>query len=301
MDEDMDKKLRIIDANLNRIGEALRLLEDVSRFLLNDPALTEELKALRHELLPKNSQFQAKLLGARRAEGDVGAFLDVPGEAKRDDAVSIVAANARRAQQSLRVLEEIGKTPGQDLGLDWDRVKHARFALYELEQRIVWKLLRHDKVERVNGLYLILDGGALGGRSEIEVSRQAIAGGAKVIQLRDSQRGIRELMPVAQELKKLCAESGIIFIVNDYLELALASDADGLHIGQGDLPLTVARKLLPGDKIIGCSTANLPEALRARDEGADYVAVGSMYPTASKTGTRPAGLETLRRVKVSSL
>ncbi|MFC2058708.1 thiamine phosphate synthase [Chloroflexota bacterium] len=289
--------LRILDANLNRIGEALRLLEDISRFLLNDPALTEELKAMRHELLPRDSRFQARLLGARRAEEDVGAFLDVSGEGKREDAVSIVAANARRVQQSLRVLEEIGKTPGQDLGLDWDRVKHARFALYELEQKIVWKLLRHGKVEQVTGLYLVLDGGALGGRSDVEVSRQAIAGGAKVIQLRDTQRGIRELVPIAQELKKLCADSGILFIVNDYLELALASDADGLHIGQGDLPLTVARKLLPGDKIVGCSTATLPEALRAQDEGADYVAVGSIYPTVSKTGVRPAGLETLRQVK----
>jgi thiamine-phosphate pyrophosphorylase len=105
------------------------------------------------------------------------------------------------------------------------------------------------------------------------------------------------LVPLARELKKVCAEYGVLFIVNDYLDLAIASDADGLHIGQEDLPIETARKMLPGDKILGCSSATLEEALKAEKEGADYVAVGSIYPTPSKPGARIAGLETLRRVK----
>ena len=118
-----------------------------------------------------------------------------------------------------------------------------------------------------------------------------------MIQLRDKLRPKGKLIPLARELKKVCAEFDVLFIVNDYLDLALASDADGLHIGQEDLPLATARRLLPGDKIVGCSSATLAEALQAEKEDADYIALGSIYPTPSKPGTRLAGLETLRQLK----
>ncbi|HEY49503.1 MAG TPA: thiamine phosphate synthase [Dehalococcoidia bacterium] len=289
--------LRTLDANLNRIGEGLRLLEDISRFTLNDPDLSQQLKAMRHELLPKDQALQGKLISARQAEGDVGAYLDVDSEGERSDTVSLVSANAHRVQQSLRVLEEITKIPGQDFGMDWEKLKQARFTLYELEQRILLKLSRRDKTNKISGLYLILDTQMLGERNEVEVARQAIRGGVTVIQLRDKMRAKGELITIAQELKQVCAGAGTLFIVNDYLDVALACEADGLHIGQGDLPLAVARKLLPGDKIVGCSTATLDEAVQAQEQGADYIAVGSIYPTTSKTAIRPAGIDTLRQVK----
>ena len=289
--------LRILDVNLNRIGEGLRLLEDVTRFILNDPELSEQLKNMRHELLPKDRSLQKRLLRARQAEEDVGAFLDVDSEAERADAVSLVSANSRRVQQSLRVLEELAKVHGDDFGLDWDKFKHARFALYTLEQKIVLELLRHNKREQVAGLYLILDTQALRGRSELEVIRQAIQGGARIIQLRDKLRPKGMLVPLAREMKRICSESDALFIVNDYIDLAIDSDADGLHIGQEDLPFATARKMLSGDKILGCSSATLEEALKAEKEGADYIAVGSIYSTPSKPGTRLTGLETLRQVK----
>lgn len=289
--------LRIVDANLNRIGEGLRLLEDITRFILNDPDLSEQLKSLRHELLPKNRSVQKKLLNARQAEGDVGAFLDVESEGERADAMSLVSANSRRVQQSLRVLEEVAKIHGQDIGLDWDKFKHARFKLYTLEQQIILKLHRHNKIEKVAGLYVIIDTKMLGGRSEAEVARQAIQGGARMIQLRDKLRPKGMVAPVARELKKLCAEADVLFIVNDQLDLAISSDADGLHIGLEDLPFADARKTLPGDKIIGCSSATLEEALQAEKQGADYIAVGSIYPTLTKQDIRLAGLKTLRQVK----
>ncbi len=289
--------LRILDANLNRIGEGLRLLEDISRFILNDPDLSEQLKSLRHELLPRDRGLQEKLLSARRADEDVGAYLEVDGEGERSDAAGLVSANSRRVQQSLRVLEEITKTPGQDLGFDWKKLKRARFTIYELEQRILSKLSRQDKTKRIAGLYLILDTEALGGRSGVEIARQAIQGGARAIQLRDKIRSKRELTPLAQEIKRVCAECDVLFIVNDHLDIALASDADGLHVGQDDLPLSIARGLLPADKIIGCSTATLDEAVRAQEQGADYIGVGAIFPSPSKPGTRLAGLETLRQVK----
>ena len=289
--------LRILDVNLNRIGEGLRLLEDITRFILNDPELSEQLKNIRHELLPKDRSLQKRLLNARRAGEDVGAFLDVDSEAERADTASLVSANSRRVQQSLRVLEELAKVHGDDFGLDWDKFKHARFALYTIEQKIVQELLRHNKRAQVVGLYVIIDTQALKGRGELDVARQAIQGGARMIQFRDKLRPKGMLMPLARELKKVCAESGALFIVNDYIDLAIASDADGLHIGQEDLPTETARKMLPADKILGCSSATLQEALKAEKEGADYIAVGCIYPTPSKSPTRLAGLKTLRQVK----
>ena len=290
--------LRILDANLNRIGEGLRLLEDISRFTLNDSDLSEQLKALRHELLPKGRSFQEKLLNARQVAEDVGASSEVDSEGERPDVISLVRANSSRVEQSLRVLEEITKIPGQDFGLDWEKLKSARFTLYDLEQRIFLKLSRHDRTKKITGLYLILDAQALAGQNEVEVTRQAIQGGANVVQLRDKIRPKGELIPLAQELQKVCAESNVLFIVNDHLDVALASDADGLHLGQEDLPLPIARRLLPVDRILGSSAATLDEALEAQEQGADYVAVGSIYPTPSKPGTRLAGLDTLRQVKV---
>lgn len=289
--------LRILDANLNRIGEGLRLLEDISRFTLNDAGLSEQIKTMRHELLPRERQLHEQLLTARQVEEDVGASLELASEGERPDVASLVRANSRRVQQSLRVIEEITKIPGQDFGFNWEKVKRARFTVYELEQSILLKLSRCDKTEKLSGLYLIIDTEALGERSGVEVARQAIEGGARSIQLRDKMRPKAELVSLARELRKVCTESGVLFIVNDYLDIALASDADGLHIGQGDLPFPIARRLLPNDSIIGISTATVEEAVRAQEQGADYVAVGSIYPSPSKSHTRPAGLDTLRQVK----
>jgi thiamine-phosphate diphosphorylase len=98
-------------------------------------------------------------------------------------------------------------------------------------------------------------------------------------------------------LKNLCAEHNVPFIINDYLDLALAADADGLHLGQDDLPVKVARKLLPIDKIIGSSTTTVDQAVAAESEGADYIAVGSIYPTPSKETAKVVGLDRLSQIR----
>jgi thiamine-phosphate pyrophosphorylase len=101
----------------------------------------------------------------------------------------------------------------------------------------------------------------------------------------------------AQKLKRVCAEYEVPFIVNDYLDITLACGADGLHLGQGDLPIAVSRHLLPIDKILGCSTTTVEEALKAESEGADYIAVGAIYPTPSKAGAVVVGLERLCQIR----
>ncbi|MBM4448966.1 MAG: thiamine-phosphate pyrophosphorylase [Chloroflexi bacterium] len=133
-----EKTLRIIDANLNRIGEGLRVLEDVSRLLLNSGDLSQQLKNLRHRLVIIEPALERKLIQARDAAGDVGRDLEVPGEPKHRDVSATVVANSRRVQESLRVMEEMAKLPGAVL--DSEKYKQARFSLYTIEKEMLARL-----------------------------------------------------------------------------------------------------------------------------------------------------------------
>ena len=288
--------LRIIDANLNRTGEGLRLLEELVRLVLNDSTLTQQLKTMRHDMLRGDQSFPQQPLPARNSAGDVGVDIEVPGDKQRELPM-VVVANARRVQESLRTLEELAKLPDITPKLDSEKFKKARFELYTIEQKLLSKLLRQDKIQQIRGLYVIIDTSALKGRRHMELASQAIKGGAKIIQLRDKLLSDKELLPIAQQLRNLCAEHNVLFIINDRLDLALATDADGVHLGQDDLPVPVARRLLPIDKILGSSTTTVEQALATQSEGADYIAVGSIYPTPSKEEAVVVGLERLRQIR----
>ncbi len=294
---DSPQVLRIIDANLNRVGEGLRILEDLARLLLNDAALSEQLKVMRHELIRGSASFQQRLVQWRDAESDVGVNTQVPGEEKERELALVLVANARRVQESLRTLEETTKVSGISQELDSEKFKQARFELYSLEKKLLSRLLRQDKVKRVTGLYAVIDTQALQGRSHVEVTRQIVRGGARIIQLRDKVLSRKELLPIAQQLKDFCAAQNVLFIMNDYLDLAMAVAADGLHLGQDDLPFKVARKLLPIDMLLGCSVITAAQAIAAQAEGADYVAPGAIYPTLSKESVNVVGLEVVRAVR----
>lgn len=289
--------LRLIDANFNRAAEGLRVLEDIARFILDDVKLTEELKSLRHELLRSSSSFQQDLLDARRSVTDVGASIEAVGEGERKDLCSIVTANARRVQESLRVLEEFAKLPLSYVGLEALVLERVRFAAYDLERELSGRLLRREKISWLTGLYVIIDIEMLGDRDVVEVARNVVRGGAAVIQLRD-KRGPRAVMlRLAKDIAAACAENDVLFVVNDYLDVALASGADGLHLGQDDLSVSEARRLLPISALLGCSTHSVVEAVQAQSDGADYIGVGSMYPTATKESFTLVGPEMLRKVR----
>ena len=287
--------LRIIDASLNRIGEGLRVLEEYARFSLNDTALTQQLKNLRHRLVRVDPELQIQLLQGRDSSGDVGADMEVPGETRQRNVSGAIAANARRVQESLRVMEEISRDP--DLALESNSYKQARFELYTIEKDLTSRMLRRDKLKRLTGLYVIIDIAFLKGRNLADIAAQAIRGGAATIQLRDKEHSSRDFLEAALELKKVCADRDILFIINDSLEVALASGADGLHIGQDDLPIATARRLLPIDKILGGSARTLAEAKKARDEGADYLGVGAIFPTATRYNAGATGTGIIRKIK----
>ena len=151
--------------------------------------------------------------------------------------------------------------------------------------------------QRLSGLYVIIDPAVAPGRDEVETALQAIGGGARVIQLRDKTLTEDEQLPVAKRLADACRDHGVPFFVNDYVALALQSGADGVHVGQHDVPIAAVRERAGPDLLIGASTNDVPEARQAEADGADYVSVGRLFPTGSKSDTRPATLDMLRAVK----
>ena len=146
-------------------------------------------------------------------------------------------------------------------------------------------------------LYVILDREAARGRPLPELLEAVLGGGCRLIQLREKSLPMVELLPLARALRARCRAAGALFIVNDRADLALAVDADGLHVGQDDLPAAAARRLLPPPMRLGVSTHDPDQARRALADGADYVAVGSMFPTATKAGFQLVGPELVRRVR----
>jgi len=291
----------MIDANLNRSSEGLRVLEDVARFLLNDAELSQRLRTLRHDLAQEAKSLSVGLLSQRDSEHDVGARMGASYEPETkqslQDLSGLVTANAKRVEESLRVIEELAKLQEVSSTLNSASFEQTRFALYTLEQELISRISRRDKIERIAGLYVILDRQFLTGRDELDIAGQIIKGGARIIQLRDKQSKKGELLLVAQKLKELCSQAGGLFIINDYLDLAMAVDADGLHVGQEDLPLPVIRKELSIDKIVGCSASTLSQATKAQAEGADYIAVGSIFPTVTKKGATVVGVDMLKELK----
>lgn len=149
-------------------------------------------------------------------------------------------------------------------------------------------------------LYVITDPDLSRGRSHIEVAELAIAGGATVIQLRDKKAHTRKLIEVGQALRDITRRSGVTFILNDRVDVALAVDADGVHLGEDDMPVSLARKLLGPNKILGASPENPDYARREEAAGADYLGIGSVFGTSTKPDAGPPiGLDALARVKRS--
>ena len=152
-------------------------------------------------------------------------------------------------------------------------------------------------MQPIGKLHILTDVQLQSRYSHTELTRLALEGGADTIQLRQKTGSTREMIEVAQQMKRLCAESGVLFVVNDRVDVALASGADGVHLGQDDFPIPLARELLGEESIIGGSAATLEEARKCLSDGADYVGFGPVYPTASKEDAGPvSGLGLLRKV-----
>jgi thiamine-phosphate pyrophosphorylase len=250
---------------------------------------------MRHMVVEGFHSINADLLSERDAEGDIGAGIDISHQ--QDDLSSLITANAKRVEEGLRVLEELAKLPEISESFRSEKFSEARFKLYDLESILYSRVVRSEITKKIEGVYVIMDTRLLGPRDMLDCARQALLGGARIIQLRDKLYEKGDLYTIAQKIKDICSKSNALFIINDYLDLALAVDADGLHLGQSDLPLSVARRELRIDKIIGYSTHSLDQALEAEKAGADYIGVGSIFHTTTKEDADVIGLETLHTIR----
>jgi thiamine-phosphate pyrophosphorylase len=273
---------RILDANLDRAREGLRIIEEWCRFGLNHQSLTEHLKGLRQTLAKWHT---ADIRRARDTPGDPGTALNHPQEAERTSVAAVLQANFCRLQEALRVLEEYGKLYRSDFAA---ACKDMRYTAYTLES----ELLGQYRLQRMHQALTYLVTSPREGLPQ--VVEAALQGGVAIVQYRDKHTDDCIRIELAQKLKELCHRYGALFLVNDRVDLALAVDADGVHLGQTDLPIEVARRLLGGDRIIGRSTTNPDEMQRAVAEGADYIGVGPVYSTPTKPDKAAAGLDYVR-------
>ncbi len=283
--------LRLLDANGNRAREGLRVLEDYARFVLDSTPLSESLKSLRHDLAAAIGPVAAQAIVHRDVEHDVGRLLKTPREATRKSVADVVIAAGKRLPEALRALEEYLKTFDSHAAT---RVEALRYRFYEIEQQVSRTLRPASRFDHVR-LYVLITQSACSG-DWFAAATQAIAGGADCLQLREKDLCGAELLKRATRLVKLCRQQGVLSIINDRADICLLSGADGVHLGQDDLPAIAARKLLGDEKIIGVSTHHMEQARQAVLDGADYIGAGPVFKSATKPRDISPGIGYLQQV-----
>ena len=259
---------------LGSLLESLRLLETL---VAGPPSLRSEIRAARQALpIPDAGQTALPVIPASEPES-------IPGTA------------TKAIQQTALTLDLIQDLNGGSLP-GWATQTRSVLARAEME---VCSRLRAETAARVRGLYVIVDPEATRGRPVLDVAEAVLEGGASLVQLRDKTGDAGEILPVARAIKALCESRSALFIVNDDPALAFASGAHGLHVGQGDMPVPEARRITGPGTIIGRSNNTIEEVEASRDAGADYLAVGAVFPTSTMgKGQRPVvGMELVARAK----
>lgn len=288
--------LRILDANANRAGEGLRTLEEIARFVLDSASLQSELKSLRHDLtVAMNRLPRESLLAARDTPGDVGTQVTTETELSRTDQTEIVAAAATRTQQAIRCLEEYTKTINEKLASDFETIRYRAYDCFaRLELLCRSGNLRLSKL-RSSRLYALIDGCA-GEDKMIERIRALADIGVGIIQLRDSAIDDRTLFERARAGTDAARQAGVLWIINDRADIAVAADADGVHVGQEELPVDQVRRIMGPERLVGLSTHNLAEVQQAVASTADYIGCGPTFPGQTKSFESYPGCDFLRQV-----
>ncbi len=281
---------RILDAAANRAREALRVLEDYCRFTLNDAFLSGELKRLRHELADALAVLPHQhLLEARETERDVGRDLTASGEESRPSLAAVLQANCKRLQEALRSLEEFGKVRSPELGRTLEKL---RYQSYTLERAITLRGLARERLADVRLCVLITESACTGPMERI--IQEAAAGGAGMIQLREKHLSDVQLLESAHKVRRWTSQAGILFIVNDRPDIARLVNADGVHLGQDDMPVMEARQILGPKLLIGVSTHTLDQVRQAVLDGASYIGVGPTFSSGTKNFAAFPGLDFVR-------
>ncbi len=287
---------RILDAAANRCREGLRVVEDFVRFGLDDSFLSRSLKELRHQITATLKHLrQEKWVSSRDTTHDVGTTTTTQSEVFRGTPVDVVRASMKRTEEALRSLEEYSKLIDADLS---GRLEQSRYRFYTIEKAIEANLNSRERLAD-RRLYLLVS--ADNCRYGIETTvRDTVAKGVDIVQLREKSLPDRQLIDLAKHVRDWTYEHDALFIINDRPDIAIASGADGVHLGQDDLAIHEARKIAGSRMLIGMSTHNIDQAKEAIFAGADYLGVGPTFPSKTKAFNEFTGLDFVQEVAEST-
>ncbi len=268
------------------------MLEDYARFALDDGHLTRRLKEARHALREALAGLPASgLVRSRDTQADVGTAISTPAEMVRKSPSEVALAAFKRAQEAVRSLEEFGKLVSP---LAAARFERLRYELYTLEKALT--LADHNAGGVADRRLYLLATDALCPHGIGPAVRAALSGGVAIVQLREKEMPDRRLLELGRRVRVWTREVDALFIMNDRADLAVAVDADGVHVGQDELPVKEARAIVGPQRLVGVSTHSIEQARRAVLDGADYLGVGPVFPSTTKAFESLAGLDFVRAV-----
>ena len=285
--------LRIIDANINRVSEGLRTLEDVSRFVLEDADSSRQLKSIRHKINHLIYKLDPELVFSRQAESDIGADFDIT--TRHATLPLMVKANAKRVQEGLRVLEEVAKLPELKQLRISTSIKSARYSTYTLEKTISAKLLRQDVLERFKGLHILINLNKIESTELIPLISEITRCGISAVELAGQPRKKNKttILRLLNDVHGLCSERNKLLVLHDHLDLALACHPDCLCIKDLSVPVPVLRQKLPYNTLIGWRVSTVPQIKNAARSGVDFIFIEGIADDTRSTGNKTS----LKRLK----
>ncbi len=273
------KVWRAVDANANRASEGLRTLEDCARFLFEDERASMALKNLRHLLAAALQRLdRAQLLAHRSTATDPGTAITSATERSRHASIELVQAEVARIGQALRSLEEFTKLIDDEVS---QKLKQLRYTAYDELAAIELRWTAHAWLPSVRMCILIDCQRELG--DFINYLRVLADAGANCFQIRDKQRDGRQLVDYACRAVELLRPYNAHVVVNDRVDVALASGAAGVHVGQDDLSIEEVRRIAGHRLVVGVSTHDIHQARQALQRGADYIGCGPSFPSQTKS------------------
>lgn len=291
------KIYRIIDVEVNRVSEALRVLEDLSRFVYDNKKITTDLKESRHKLRGMFRKEENNLTAYRNVKTDHGLEISRKiARIERCNLKDIMLANFKRAEEGLRSMEEFSKM-FKEKNLVED-IEALRYKIYDIEKSFANKSSKNDILRLFqSGLYGITDTRFHPYRNIKDIVIGMVDSGIKIIQYREKNKSPIQKLQECKVIKEIIENSGTFLIVNDDISIAMSVKASGIHLGQDDFPISEARTLLDENMIIGISTHSHEQALTAVSSGADYIGVGPVFYTETHSSKiSPVGLEYLKWV-----
>ena len=285
---------RILDAAGNRTREGLRVIEDFVRFGRDDGHLSRRLKEHRHQLASILSVLPATaLLASRDTIHDVGTSITTESEYIRTSNADVVSAAFKRVQEALRTLEEYTKVVEPKLS---PQLEQLRYQLYTTEKAVqrMESAVRRLENQRV---YLLVTSADCRNGFEATV-KAALEAGVRIIQSREKNLTDREWLDRARMLRQWTAQAEALLIINDRPDIAVLAEADGVHVGQDELSVHDARRILGPNPLIGVSTHSIEQARQAVLDGADYIGVGPTFPSTTKSFDEFPGLRLAREVSL---